>query len=104
MTLKELNIWGSPYNRGSSQNNAFQSRPDERLSKIPSNLDILLTHGPVKEPKIRQLNPKIHICGHIHNQYGVRKVGDTLSINASIVNGKYKLSHAPIVLDVPISS
>ena len=100
ISLNGLKIWGTPYNRGSSDNSAFQSMPEERLEKIPENVDLLLTHGPVRSGVILGLKPRVHVWGHIHNYYGVEEVGETLSVNASSVDGKYTQSHAPIVVDI----
>eukprot|EP00928_Gymnodinium_smaydae_P017959 TRINITY_DN16846_c0_g2_i1.p1 TRINITY_DN16846_c0_g2~~TRINITY_DN16846_c0_g2_i1.p1 ORF type:complete len:273 (+),score=28.60 TRINITY_DN16846_c0_g2_i1:48-866(+) len=100
-----LSIWGSPLSRGSSSNDAFQSTFDERLSKVPQgSLDILVTHGPLSAAKIAQLGPRIHVCGHIHNQYGARMCGDTLCVNAAIMDGRYQPTHGAVVIDMPLAS
>merc|ERR1712159_416515 len=86
---KSLSVWGTPYSRGSSQNDAFQTLPEERLGAIPAGLDILMTHGPVRQGVIEQLQPRLHVCGHIHGHYGVTCHGETVCVNASIMDGKY---------------
>ena len=40
-----LKVHGTPYNRGGSRNNAFQSRAEARCAAIPAGLDILISHG-----------------------------------------------------------
>ena len=38
----QVAVWGSPTSRGHSNNAAFQSQTDERLSAIPKDIDILV--------------------------------------------------------------
>ncbi len=47
----------------------------------------------------QELSLKAHIFGHIHEDYGQKFIGHTHYINASVVNYKYELVNAPIVLD-----
>jgi Icc-related predicted phosphoesterase len=107
-----LRVWGSPYSRGTSKNTAFQSAPRERLAKMRAGLDILLTHGPLPRAVLGQLQPRLHVCGHIHGRYGVSVLnheetnaldgnGKTMCVNASIMDGKYHPTHSPVVIDVP---
>jgi len=96
-------IWGSPLSEGGT-NQAFQTSLEERLGKIPrGGVDILMTHGPVKDAVIKDLHPRVHVCGHIHHHYGVRSVGGTICINASILDGHHQPSHGVFVLDLLIS-
>jgi len=88
--LDGLKLWGSPYTPFFG-NWSFQYYPGEgaltHWSKIPNNLDILITHGPAYQMldvgmlgenagcyylfyKILETKPKAHICGHIHDGYG----------------------------------
>lgn len=88
----------------------------ERWENIPSDLDILVTHGPPKhvldevmdymphlnsyEPrftgcphlfnKVMEVKPKYHIFGHIHEGFGVKDLQDTLFINAACLNERYQ--------------
>ena len=72
----------------------------EKWDNIPNNTDILITHGPaygyvdkvigrtenlgceLLTERIKELKPKIHVCGHIHTGYGYTFDGDTHYINA----------------------
>ena len=84
---------------------------------IPEDTDILITHGPpyghgdkvinkdsegCKELlyRIRELNIKYHIFGHIHEGYGITKEGMTICINASNVDVEYMHINKPITFEL----
>ena len=84
---------------------------------IPTDTDILITHGPpykildlttkgtysgCKElkKKVFSIQPKLHVFGHIHEGYGTTTINKTLFINASLLNEKYQSAHIPIVIDL----
>lgn len=118
--IEGIKIWGSPiqpwfydwaFNR--------QRGPDiqKHWDLIPEDSDIVITHGPVFGildrtasgqvvgcedllPVIQRIAPKVHLCGHIHEAYGTRQVGETLFINASILDLRYTIAHTPVVFDV----
>ncbi len=92
----------------------------EKWKKIPSDTDILITHGPphkildktsnnfnagcedlLREIKSR-IKPKYHIFGHIHEGYGVKEEEGTVYINASICTLSYRPTNKPIVFTLPI--
>jgi predicted phosphodiesterase len=82
---------------------------------IPSNTDILITHGPAQtyldtsgvpyntpllgcellKERIELIKPKIHVCGHIHGGYGYYFNGHTHFFNASILNEQYNYANNP---------
>lgn len=120
-----LSIYGTPW-QPEFFNWAFNLKrnSDELKSKwdmIPSNLDILITHGPpfsihdlipeglhvgceLLRERIEQVKPKIVSFGHIHFSRGVREYDGTLFINASICNESYYPNNEPITIDYdPIS-
>ena len=86
----------------------------EKWDNIPNNTDILITHGPaygyvdkvigrtenlgceLLTEKIKELKPKIHVCGHIHTGYGYTFDGDTHYINAAVLNGRYEFRNKPV--------
>lgn len=47
-----------------------------------------------------ELQPKLVVCGHIHEGYGTAKIGRTHVINASCMTGRYKLENKPIIIEV----
>jgi UDP-2,3-diacylglucosamine pyrophosphatase LpxH len=79
---------------------------------IPTNTDILLTHGPawgildevynrrgvhlgceLLTERIAVVKPKIHVCGHIHSGHGYYFDGTTHFFNASVLNEQYEYEH-----------
>ncbi len=118
--IENIKIWGSPITPNFF-NLAFNSGRGESIAKhwelIPSDTDILITHGPVfgKLDKtkrgenvgcedllntIDKIKPKVHICGHIHEAYGQINTSTTNFINASVLDEKYKLKNAPITFEM----
>ncbi len=89
----------------------------EKWGNIPSNTDILITHGPaygyvdkvIGRPenlgcelltdRIKEIKPKIHVCGHIHTGYGYTFDGDTHYINAAVLNESYNYHHKPLTIE-----
>lgn len=85
---------------------------------IPKNTDILLTHGPawgildtvagrqfdnlgceLLAERIQQIQPKIHVCGHIHSGYGYKFKNGTHFFNASVLDEQYEYTQKPITFD-----
>ena len=84
---------------------------------IPENTDILITHGPsfgnldniigridklgceLLTERINKINPKIHLCGHIHTGYGYKFNGKTHFVNAAVLNEEYYYTQEPITVD-----
>lgn len=125
-----IKIWGSPWslifdgiNPHCTAFTGTEKDLKEKFDLIPSDIDILITHTPPygildEIPQIRpgpslhvgskslrkildHIEPKILVCGHIHEGYGEFK-GETLRgynyhiINASIMNEHYKPVNKPI--------
>jgi Icc-related predicted phosphoesterase len=118
--IEGLKIWGSPIQPW-FYNWAFNRHRGEAISKhwnmIPNDADIVVTHGPVYGyldmtdtlmnvgcedllAKIKQVKPKVHICGHIHEAYGTLSTPETLFVNASVLNVRYKLVNNPIEIQI----
>jgi Icc-related predicted phosphoesterase len=120
ITINGINIWGSPISPWFF-NWAFNRHRGEAIKKhwdlIPAGTDILITHGPVFGildktntlkhvgcedllKKINEIKPKVHVCGHIHEAYGMEEKSATKFINASVLNDKYELVNKPIAFEL----
>ncbi len=114
--INGLKIWGSPITpwfydwafnrqRGVDINKYWQ--------RIPDDIDMLITHGPPfgimdrthrnEEVgcedllrKVQEIQPKLHVFGHIHEGYGVKQLDGTTYINASVLDVKYNQVNQPI--------
>lgn len=119
-----IKIWGSPYTP-LFYRWAFNKKRGEPLARhwknIPENTDILLTHGPVYGildavvndqqvgdrdllNRVMAVKPKVHVCGHIHESYGIARRHSVKFINASVLNEAYELVNKPIVFDLAQNS
>lgn len=117
-------LWGTPWVPKHTKT-AFslpEGSPDLRAKRdlIPSNTDILITHGPVYGfndltadnksagcllllEALQRVRPLIHLCGHIHEGHGVAETRYCPSVNASICAKKYQPVHKAYVFDLPRS-
>ncbi|CAF0789360.1 unnamed protein product [Adineta steineri] len=86
-------------------------------SRIPKDVDILLTHGPPTNildentvgirvgcarllARVITIKPRLHVFGHIHEAYGRIDQGLTTFVNASTCNQRYEPVQPPIVVDL----
>jgi Icc-related predicted phosphoesterase len=118
--IEGIKIWGSPIQPW-FYNWAFNRYRGADIKKhwdlIPTDTDILITHGPVEGildktingdvvgckdllEKVQEIKPKFHICGHIHEGYGIMQKDETTFINASVLDENYRLKNEPIVFDL----
>ena len=117
--IEGIKIWGSPIQPW-FLDWAFNRQRGEEIQKhwdmIPDDTDLLITHGPphgildknqkgqktgCKElfKKVKEVNPKVHAFGHIHEGYGKIKKNKTTFINASNLNVRYQPVNPPIVIN-----
>ena len=122
--VKTAKIYGSPW-QPEFYNWAFNlprqgKELEAKWAAIPTDTDILITHGPVQghldtsgppynEPNLgcpllrhhidTVSRPKIHVCGHIHGGYGYKFDGQTHFFNASILNERYEYVNKPVTFD-----
>ena len=120
LTIAGYTFYGSPW-QPTFQNWAFNLQRGKEIQKkwdlISNDVDVLITHGPAFGlldriysgenagcenllSKIKEINPKVHICGHIHEGYGEAICQGIKFINASVTNERYKPTNAPIVFTV----
>lgn len=120
INIEGINIWGSPitpwfFNWAFNRRRGAEIRAHWDL--IPSNTDILVTHGPAYDildrttrnesvgcqdlhNKIGEIKPKVHICGHIHEGYGKEEKGGTTFYNASVLDEDYRMKNVPIEFEI----
>lgn len=129
LEVKDYKIWGIPWSKRFIGMNphcmAFTYYDeewfyDEKVAKIPVDVDILITHSPpygildkvtdgysVGSPSLYNWlkyvgRPRLHVFGHIHEAYGQCEVFPTyddkmmISVNASIMNENYQPVNKPI--------
>jgi Icc-related predicted phosphoesterase len=119
-TVNQLKIWGSPVTPWFF-NWAFNRHRGDPIKRhwdlIPTDTDILITHGPIFRTldktsegqhvgckdlfnKVHEIKPKVHICGHIHESYGTVDKSGIKFINASVLNAKYELTNNPVEFEL----
>ena len=51
--------------------------------------------------RLREVVPRYHLFGHIHEGYGTSVEGGTTCVNASVCDFSYRPIQPPVVLEVP---
>jgi len=121
-TVEGIRIYGSPWqpefcdwafnlDRGSKEIKA-------KWELIPEGTEVLVTHGPAAKGhggicqdgfdagcedllrRIFTVKPLVHVCGHIHEGYGITAAKDVTFINASTCDFSYRPSNPPVVFDI----
>ena len=117
-----VKFWGSPHQPWFFDwafNHPRNGRELEHYwSLIPDDTDVLITHGPplgiLDHPfgkqesagcelllqRVQEVQPRIHIFGHIHGSYGTKQIGGTLFLNACLCNELYHPVNPPHVIDL----
>jgi len=115
---KYVRIYGSPWSL-EFNNWAFMKTEEQlakKFAKIPEGIDILVTHSPpygildvVKNDhlgsksladKVKQIKPKVHIFGHLHEGYGHEEHDGIHYYNVSILDGMYSISNKPTEIEL----
>lgn len=118
-TVGGLRFWGSPVTPYYF-NWAFNYHEQEiqrHWELIPPAVDVLVTHGPPHlildevgqnreavgclhlKKRLRQVRPRLHVFGHIHEGHGVQVADGTQHVNAALCNARYQMAQPPIVID-----
>lgn len=119
-SLFGINLHGSPWQPVHYTRGFGLDRGQALLDKwdlIPSDTDILITHGPplgygdftssgdrvgcseLLQTVRRRVQPRYHVFGHVHDDYGVYSDGVTTFVNAASVDKNYRQVNKPIVFD-----
>lgn len=109
-TINGVRFYGVP----AFMERAMDGSLTKAVREIPGDTQILVTHQPPLEildfagrrhygskdllQRVREIKPKLHLFGHIHDAYGQMTDQGTLFSNASVVDEHYKLKNAPRLL------
>jgi Icc-related predicted phosphoesterase len=125
VTIDHIKFYGAPWIPTNHLGKAFSylrtdhTSADSHWAKIPDDTDVLITHGPaynkldkIMRPirkdqtklnlgcpelgeRIKDVNPQLHICGHIHSSQGILDVSEptTTYINAASLGEDYQYSN-----------
>jgi Icc-related predicted phosphoesterase len=121
VTIDGFEFWGSPWTTFFEEINpkcrSFMLREQklaEKFATIPEKLDVLITHGPpygildahyydldnlgslALKKRVKEVFPRHHIFGHIHEGYGMVDTDDTTFRNCSHVDVNYYPVNAPM--------
>lgn len=120
VTIDGFRIYGSPWQPW-FHNWAFNVHRGPKLraiwEKIPTGVDILVTHGPPfgildvaprnghvgcedLTAELARIKPRLHVFGHIHDAYGIVEKDGTIYVNACNDNERYNPVNPPIVVDL----
>jgi Icc-related predicted phosphoesterase len=117
--IEGFQFWGSP-DQPAFYQWAFNKTTAERresFAKIPTHTDVLITHCPpfrildetkdgddvgckILREKVKEVKPKLHVFGHIHEAYGQKTFNKTHFVNASLVDEYYVRKNKPIVFEL----
>ncbi len=115
--IEGIKIWGSPFSPFFNNWSFMEFLPNLKKiwSKIPDDIDIVVTHCPpfgindvvgwrnqgcqALRDKIKDITPKYHVFGHIHEGYGIYQDEHTAYINASLMDEFYDMTNAPVVIN-----
>lgn len=91
-------------------------RQERNIRRIPSDIDVLITHAPAYGvldfddninygdelllTKILEIQPQLHLFGHIHARHGIVKEHDITFSNGAIMNFDYSNLSLPNLLTI----
>lgn len=110
--IEGLKFYGVPMFMG----DCVTDRQNLNYNKIPIDTDILITHTPaygildfddsinygseVLLQAVTNVNPHIHLFGHIHKQHGITTIGTTIFSNGAIMNEDHSIHNHPNVIEL----
>lgn len=131
ISIEDIKIFGSPYTPSFGHGwayNVSRTKIDLKWKDIPKDTDIIITHGPPKGildytlnegvvytqcgckallNKVKEVNPKLHIFGHIHNEKNVynsgiyqEKENSTKYCNASVNDLSYTVCNNGLIIEL----
>lgn len=121
--IEGIKFWGSPITPKFGDW-FFMAERGSQIKKywdiIPKDTNVVITHGPIYgvldqpffygkfeegvgcsdlKKVLKTIKPKLHVFGHIHGSYGIKKIDGTTYINASVMNEEYEVVNEPIIYD-----
>ena len=117
--LAGLTIWGSPLCPPHHKWAFMWEEPLRReiYEQIPDNCDIIINHSPAYQiqdrvwsgaevgcqalrAKIEQIQPRLMVCGHIHEGFGIEQINNTICVNASYMTRRYEPLNHPLLVEI----
>lgn len=117
--IEGVKFWGSPVQPAFLRwafNKARGAEIDRHWQRIPTNTDVLITHGPpngildlvgeehvgceMLRRRLQIVRPACHIFGHIHCARGTVANEGTTYLNAAICTESYDPTNPPFVVDL----
>lgn len=103
VTVGGLSIYGSPWCPDLADFAFYATSEElrEHWRKIPTGIDILVTHTPpagildrprngtvslgcpLLRAELDRIRPRLHVFGHVHASYGREQIGSTIFVNAA---------------------
>lgn len=119
--VEGLHVFGTPWSpafNGWAFGAELGQECRKHWDRIPRDVDVLVVHGaphgygdcckdgrqvgcPDLTRTIEEICPKLVVCGHIHEDYGIHEMPcGTVVVNASVLDEAYALTNSPIVIDL----
>ena len=119
--IEGIHIWGSPITPSFGYGWAFNVDRgydiNEVWNGIPTNTDIVITHGPIHSycdrtdrgglnvgceqlyHRLNEVKPQLHFSGHIHEAYGYRNTNWGYAFNGCNCDLSYLVNNKPMTFD-----
>jgi Icc-related predicted phosphoesterase len=117
--IHDIKFWGSPFTPH-PRITGFRLSPEQAAAHweaIPNDADVIVVHSPpfgivdkanngshagcpALRTAITRTRAALVVCGHIHEARGFEYIGDTLCLNASILNGDSEPRNGPFLVDL----
>ena len=110
--IDRLKFYGVPMFMG----DCVTDRQNLNYDKIPIDTDVLITHSPAYGildfdddinfgseellQAVTNVNPYVHLFGHIHKQHGITTVGPTIFSNGAIINEGFSILNYPNIIEL----
>lgn len=109
--IDSVKFYGVPMFMG----DCITDRQVNNISQIPADTDVLITHSPAYGildfddninygdvqllAKVIEIQPRLHLFGHIHAQHGVLTEHGVIFSNGAIMNADYTTINVPNILE-----